>query len=92
MAIQHECYLHTTQKIWRENAFFKILCGLNGNISCSCGGFDKSRCKVEGCNSLTTKSVQSTALALQSVDNIHGGDGLSLGMLSVGDSISDDIL
>ena len=48
--------------------------------------------KVEGCVSLTTKSVQSTALTLQSVDNIHGGDGLSLGVLSVGDCISDDIL
>ena len=41
---------------------------------------------------LTTKSVQSTALALQSIDNVHGGDGLSLGVLSVGDCISDDIL
>ena len=41
---------------------------------------------------LTTKSVQGTALALQSVDNIHGGDGLSLGVLSVGDCISDHIL
>ena len=41
---------------------------------------------------LTTKSVQSTALALQGVDNIHGGDGLSLGVLSVGDCISNDVL
>ena len=40
---------------------------------------------------LTTKSVQSTALALQGVDHIHGGDGLSLGVLSVGDCISDDV-
>ena len=47
---------------------------------------------VEGSNSLTTKSVESTALTLQSVDYIHGGYGLSLGVLGVGDGITDDIL
>jgi hypothetical protein len=31
-------------------------------------------------------------LPLQSIDNIHGSDGLSLGMLGVGYSITDDIL
>lgn len=41
---------------------------------------------------LTAESVQGAALAFQSVDNVHGGDGLPLGMLSVGDGISDDIL
>ena len=41
---------------------------------------------------LTAKSVQSTALAFQSVDDIHGGDGLSLGVLGVGDSVTDGIL
>ena len=42
--------------------------------------------------SLTSESVQSTSLSLQSIDNIHGGDSLPLGVFSVGDSISDDIL
>lgn len=42
--------------------------------------------------SLTTETIQSTALALQSIDNIEGGDGLALGVLSVGDSITDDAL
>jgi len=41
---------------------------------------------------LTTESVKSSALSLQSVDDIHGGDGLSLGMLGVGDSITNHIL
>ena len=41
---------------------------------------------------LTSKSVESTSLSLQSVDNIHSGDCLSLGVLSVGNSITDDIL
>jgi hypothetical protein len=31
-------------------------------------------------------------LSLQSVDDIHGGDSLPLGMLGVGDGITDDIL
>ena len=42
--------------------------------------------------SLTSESVQSAALTLQSVDDIHGGDGLPLGVLGVGDCITDDIL
>eukprot|EP00094_Tigriopus_californicus_P013357 TCALIF_12918-PA protein Name:"Similar to Histone H3 (Urechis caupo)" AED:0.57 eAED:0.57 QI:0/0/0/0.33/1/1/3/0/195 len=33
-----------------------------------------------------------SALSLQSVDHVHGGDGLSLGVFSVGDGITDDIL
>ena len=41
---------------------------------------------------LTAESVQSTALAFQSVDDIHGCDGLPLGVLGVGDGITDDIL
>ena len=48
-----------------------------------------------GCSkldSLTSESVQSTALPLQSVDHIHGGDSLPLGMLSVGDCVTDHIL
>jgi hypothetical protein len=41
---------------------------------------------------LTSESVQSTALALQSVDDVHGCDGLPLGVLGVGDGITDDVL
>ena len=41
--------------------------------------------------SLTSESVQSSALSFQSIYDIHSGDGLSLGMLGVCDSISDDI-
>jgi hypothetical protein len=31
------------------------------------------------------------ALAFQSIDDVHGSDGLSLGVLCVGDGIADDI-
>ena len=41
---------------------------------------------------LTSESVQSASLPLQSIDNIHSSDSLPLGVLSVGDSIPDDIL
>ena len=42
--------------------------------------------------SLTSESVQGPALPLQGVDNIHGGHSLPLGVLGVGDGITDDIL
>ena len=41
---------------------------------------------------LSTKAIQSPALPLQCVDYIHGSHSLPLGMLSVGDSIADNIL
>ena len=43
-----------------------------------------------GC--LTTKSVQSAALALEGVDDIHGSHGLALGVLGVGDGVTDHVL
>ena len=42
--------------------------------------------------SLTAESVEGTSLALQSVDNVHGGDGLSFCVLGVGDGVTDDVL
>ncbi len=41
---------------------------------------------------LISKSVKGAALPLEGVDDVHGSDGLPLGMLSVSDSIPDDIL
>ena len=42
--------------------------------------------------SLTSESVQSAALPLEGIDNIHSGDGLPLGVFGVGDGIPDDVL
>ena len=42
--------------------------------------------------SLTSKSVEGTSLALQSIDYIHGCDGLPLSVFGVGDGVADDIL
>merc|ERR1740123_2454791 len=42
--------------------------------------------------SLTSKSIQSTSLSLESIDNIHSSDSLPLGVFSVGDSVSDHVL
>lgn len=41
-------------------------------------------------SSLSTETVQSAALSLEGVDDIEGRDRLSLGVLSVGDSVSDN--
>lgn len=41
---------------------------------------------------LTTEAVQGAALSLQGVDNIQGCDGLALGVLGVGDGVTDDAL
>ena len=41
---------------------------------------------------LSTESVEGAALALEGVDDVHGGDGLPLGVLSVGDGIPDNVL
>ena len=62
------------------------------------GGFDNSVLNVDcsgpvaGLGCLTAKTVQGSALSLQSIDDVHGGDGLSLGVLGVGDGISDHVL
>ena len=40
---------------------------------------------------LSTESVQGPSLSLQSVDDVHGCDGLPLGVLGVGDGITDDV-
>ena len=41
---------------------------------------------------LTAEAVQGAALAFESVDDVHGGDGLALGVLAVRDSVTDDVL
>ena len=41
---------------------------------------------------LATETVQGAALALEGVDNVERGDGLALGVLGVGDGVTDDTL
>ncbi|WRX12032.1 hypothetical protein QQP08_004519 [Theobroma cacao] len=40
---------------------------------------------------LTTKPVKSTALSLERVNDVHGGDGFATGVLGVGNGVSDDV-
>ena len=52
-------------------------------------------CWVVGCGgmgSLTSESVEGAPLPLEGIDDVHGGDGLPLGVLGVGDGITDDVL
>ena len=41
---------------------------------------------------LSTETVEGSALSLQSVDDIEGGNSLPLGVFGVGDRVSDDVL
>ena len=51
---------------------------------------DESREYVVCEKRLTTETVQSAALSLEGIDNIEGGDSLALGVLGVGDCVTDD--
>ncbi|CAC5368734.1 H2B [Mytilus coruscus] len=53
------------------------------------GELAKHAVSEAGC--LTSESVKGTSLTFQGVDDIHGGDSLPLCVLSVCDSITDDI-
>ena len=41
---------------------------------------------------LATESVDGSSLAFQGVDDVQGGDGLSLGVVAVGHGVLDDLL
>merc|ERR1712121_4760 len=41
---------------------------------------------------LASEAVEGTSLTFQGIDDVHGSDSLPLGMLSVGDGITDDVL
>ena len=41
---------------------------------------------------LSSESVEGTSLPLEGIDDIHSGDSLPLGVLGVGDGITDDVL
>lgn len=43
-------------------------------------------------NRLTTESVESAALTLEGVDDVERGNSLALGVLGVGDGVTDDTL
>ncbi|CAL9771388.1 unnamed protein product, partial [Musa acuminata subsp. burmannicoides] len=41
---------------------------------------------------LATEAVEGAALALEGIDDVHGGDRLAAGVLGVGDCVADDVL
>lgn len=47
-----------------------------------------TECKMH----LGTEAVEGAALTLEGVDNVHGSDGLALGVISVGDRVTDNAL
>ena len=55
------------------------------------GRFDK-RVNEMSVDGLAAEAVQSAALALEGVDDVHGGDRLPLGVFRVGDGVADHVL
>ena len=50
---------------------------------------------VRGCGrsqGSATEAIEGAALALERMDDVHGGDGLATGVLHVGDGVMDDVL
>merc|ERR1711868_123643 len=45
-----------------------------------------------GPSCLASEAVQGASLPLEGIDDIHGGDGLPLGVLGVGDRVPDNVL
>ena len=43
-------------------------------------------------SSLTAETIEGASLPLESIDNVHGSDGPSLGVLCVGDCVTDHVL
>ena len=41
---------------------------------------------------LSSETVESTALPLECVDDVHSGHGLPLGVFGVGNGVTDDVL
>ena len=41
---------------------------------------------------LAAEAVEGAALALERVDDVHGGDGLAAGVLGVGHGVADGVL
>ena len=62
----------------------------------TCSGFVNTGCRSGprsvGSRRLSAETVEGAALSLEGVHDIERGDGLSLGVLGVGDGIPDDVL
>jgi len=72
-----------------RNKFTKRVIYEKENVALKRAGF-KGSCL--GQVNLSTESVKGSALSLESVDDVESSDGLSLGVLGVGDGVTDDVL
>lgn len=57
-----------------------------------CNNWKTKATKPPTTKRLSTETVEGSALTLEGVDDVEGGDGLSLGVLGVGDGVTDDVL
>ena len=61
------------------------------SLICNWSGPEKGRFDME-CHGLPAKAVQRAALTLQCVHDVHGCDGLALGVLRVRDGVANNVL
>ena len=82
--------------IWKGIVLSSNLSYRNESVDLKRSGFCKQHiacvCLLWWSGHLTAKTVEGTALTFEGVDDVHGGDGLPLGVLSVCDSIPDHVL
>ena len=64
--------------------FFEVTTNNSGEVVCD-ASVDSGRLSA-------AEAVEGSALSLESVDDVDGGDGLSLSVLGVGDGVPDDVL
>ena len=57
-----------------------------------CGDSALALVKLEAGKRLAAEAVERAALALERVDDVHGGDRLPAGVLGVGDRVTDHVL
>ena len=81
-SLQDAVVKYSAQMRYKQFSFVKMWLALKRAVCC--GAADRGN--------LTSETVQGAALTFQCVDDVHGGDGLALGVLGVGDSITDDVL
>ncbi|KAL2276852.1 hypothetical protein FJTKL_00339 [Diaporthe vaccinii] len=75
---------------WRYQLCYPLRTPFARMCRCRPASNRKTMPRVVRC--LTTETVQGAALSLQGVDNVQRCDGLTLGVLGVGDGVTDDTL
>ena len=75
----------TKNRKWKKTSRFRLFYTVEDKLISQQGSSRAQMCSA-------AEAVEGAALSLESVDNVEGGDGLSLGVFSVGHGVTDDVL